>query len=284
MKRHFFGGLLLAGFLGTSLPAQMPDGFLDVFTAKVKMGRRLDFDSINTKMAEINRKNKGDTWLAYDIVYGDENVVYFISRRTGYSAAEEGIKAFLGSLRAALGKPGMQRMLESFDATTDSGHSELRRRRWDLSSCVPRDAAEYAKLVGHARYVRVVTVHVRPGRILDFEAQLKMNRELQEKANPDFPSLVSQSVAGQQVGVYYIANLLPSLADLDKVKPLQQALGESYQRYQHAVAEMVSGVSIYIGRYLPELSNPPEEIVAVDPKFWRPAPTPPAPAKPPEKK
>ena len=38
------------------------------------------------------------------------------------------------------------------------------------------------------------------------------------------------------------------------------------------VAESVASIDIIIGRFLPELSNPPDEIVAVDPKFWRPAP------------
>ena len=37
---------------------------------------------------------------------------------------------------------------------------------------------------------------------------------------------------------------------------------------------------LIIGRFLPELSNPPDEIVAVDAKFWRPAPPPPPPPKP----
>ena len=64
------GALLIAGFLATPLAAQMPDGYLDVYIAKVKMGKRVEFDSINKKMVELNRKNKGDSWTAYEFIRG----------------------------------------------------------------------------------------------------------------------------------------------------------------------------------------------------------------------
>jgi hypothetical protein len=54
----------------------------------------------------------------------------------------------------------------------------------------------------------------------------------------------------------------------------------AYALYLKTVAESVTGTEILIGRFRPELSNPPDEVVAVDPKYWRPAPPPPPPAKP----
>jgi hypothetical protein len=279
MKKVFLGGLLLAA----TLVAQMPDGYLDVYTAKVKLGKRAEFDAINKREVEINRKNKGDTWVAYEIVYGEQNTIYFIATRTNWTAAEAGLKAFEGSLTKGLGAAGAHKLFDAFDATVDSERSEFRHRRLDLSSSVPADAAAYYKFVGEARYIRTVIVHVRSGRGSDYEAQLKLNKELQEQANPGIPMLVSQGVAGQPVGTYYISTLVKSLGDFDKIKTLPEALGSAYSRYQKALAEMVSSVDIQIGRFQPEISNPPEEIVAVDPKFWRPAP-PPAPAKPAEDK
>jgi hypothetical protein len=114
---------------------------------------------------------------------------------------------------------------------------------------------------------------VRPGRVLDFEAQLKISKEAQERVNPGVPSLVSQRVTGP-IGVYYITSLVKSLGDLDKIKPLQEVLGPAYASYQKFAAESIAGTEVIIGRFLPELSNPPAEVVAVDPKFWRPAPAP----------
>jgi hypothetical protein len=276
---HFFAGLLLAATLGAQIAAQMQDGYLDVYITKVKMGKRGEFDSINKRMVEINRKNKGDTWLAYQLLYGEPNTVYFISTRANYAAVDEGIKAFAGAATKALGAAGMHKLFADFDASVDSERGELRRRRWDLTASAPADAAAYSKLIGQSRYLRTAIVRVRPGRTLEYEAQLKRGKDAQERANPGVASFVSQGVAGVQTGVFYITTLLTSLGDLDKIKPLQEVLGSSYAGYQKTVAETVLGTEIIIGRFLPELSNPPDEIVAVDTKFWRPAPPPPPPPK-----
>jgi hypothetical protein len=272
MKRRCFGALLLAGILSAPIAAQMPEGFLDVFTAKVKLGKRVEFDAINKKMAEINRKNKGDTWLAYETMYGEGNTVYFVSTRNNYGAAGEGTKAFEGALGESLGKAGMKSLFDSFDATVESEHSEFRRRRLDLTASAPADLTAYTRVVGEARYIRVVKIRTRPGKILDYEAQLKIGKAAQERQNPGVPSFVSQAVAGQATGVFYISNLVKSLADLDNIKTIQQVMGSSYADYQRGIAENVIATEIMIGRFLPEISNPPEEIAAVDPKFWRPAP------------
>jgi hypothetical protein len=142
----------------------------------------------------------------------------------------------------------MQKLFNDFDATAENEWSELRLRRWDLSASAPADAAAYSQLVGHARYLRIAIVRVRPGRALNFEAQLKIGKEA----------------------------LVQSLGDLDKIKPLQEVLGPAYASYQKFAAESITGTEVVIGRFLPELSNPPAEVVEVDAKFWRPAP-PPAP-------
>ncbi|HTS28110.1 MAG TPA: hypothetical protein VMH81_19690 [Bryobacteraceae bacterium] len=284
MRKHVFAGVFLAGILAYPAAAQMPDGYLDVFIAKVKMGKRVEFDAINKREAEINRKNKGDTWLAYGVLYGEPDTVYFTSVRANYGGAEEGLKAFEGSLTKVLGTAGMHKLGADFDATVESERSELRRRRRDLSANEPMSTDAYNNLVGSARFIRTAIVRVRPGRILDYERQLQLVKGEQERANPGIPSFVSQALAGQPAtGVFYITNLLKSLADLDKIKPLQEVLGSSYATYQSKLAENILGTNIIIGRFLPELSNPPEEIVSVDPKFWRPASPPPV-AKPTDEK
>jgi len=279
MKNHVFTGLTLALILAAPIAAQMPEGYLDVYVAKVKMGKRVEFDAINKREVEINRRNKGDNWLAYEVLYGEPNAVYFVSTRTSYGGAEQGLKAFAGALTKALGTAGRHKLSDDFDATVESERGEFRRRRWDLSASVPADLAAYNRLVGQARYLRIAIVRTRPGRILDYEAELKRNKAAQERANPGVASLVSQGVAGQPTGVFYITTLLQSLGDLDKIKPLQEVLGSSYAGYQKAVAEMVAGTEIVIGRFLPELSNPPDDVMAVDAKFWRPAPPPAKPAE-----
>jgi len=270
---------MIAVLLAAPLGAQMQEGYLDIDINKVKMGKRAEFDSLTKRMVQINRKNKGDTWLAFEVLYGPSNTVYFVSTRSGYGAAGEGLKAFEGALTAGLGAAGMHQLFDAADATIESERTELRKRRWDLSASAPSDAAAYNRLVGEARYLRTAIVHVRPGRIPDYEAQLKIVKEAQERVNAGVPNFVSQAVAGQQTGVFYITTLLKSLADLDKIKPVQEVLGSSYASYARVIAECVSETEVQISRFLPELSNPPEEIVAIDSKFWRPAPPPAAATK-----
>ena len=65
---------------------------------------------------------------------------------------------------------------------------------------------------------------------------------------------------------------------------LRSFLGEEgYQKYLKTASESVASTETIINRFLPELSNPPEEIVAVAPSFWRPKPAEPKP-KPAEAK
>jgi hypothetical protein len=277
MKTRLFSGLLLAGMLAVPMTAQMPGGYLDVFYVKVKMGKRAEFDAVAKKMVEINRKNKGDTWLAQEVVYGDASGIYLTSPRANFAGIDDGIKAFEGSLTKALGAAGMRKLFADFDAAADAERGELRRRRIDLTANAPADQAAYLKLVGESRYVRTAIIHLRPGKILDYEAQLKRNKSAQERANPGIPSFVAQGVAGQATGTFYVTTLVKSLGDLDQIKTVQEVLGSGYESYMKAVADDVLSTDILIGRFRPDLSNPPEEVVAVDPKYWRPAPPPPPP-------
>jgi hypothetical protein len=257
--------------LALPLAAQPPAGFVEVYTDHVKMGKRVDFDAINKKMAEMNRP-KGDRWTAFDVVYGADNTVYFVSSRPTFAAALEGLGSFEGSIKKALGEAGMRKLFNDSGATVERGQEVLYRRRWGLSASAPIDLAATNKIVGQARWVRIATVHTRPGKILEYEEQLREHKAANERMNPGVPFWVSQSVAGSAPGIFRTTTLLKSLADLDAIKSTQEVRGSSYAQYQKVVAESVERVDIEISRVLPELSNPPDEIVAVDPAFWRPAP------------
>jgi hypothetical protein len=112
---------------------------------------------------------------------------------------------------------------------------------------------------------------VRPGEIATFEAQLKDLKAAREKASPPLTVLVSQAVAGQEGTVFYVTTLQSSLAGFDAIPPIQQTLGdEGYAKFLKASAEAVSGTETVINRFLPELSNAPEQVASIAPDFWRP--------------
>ncbi len=259
---------LIAAALALPLAAQ-PEGYVDYDMVHVKPGKRMEFDAINRRLAEMNRKN-GDHWTAMENIYGDSNAVYFVSTRPTFAAAAQGIRNFENAVTNAVGAAGMHKLFNDFDATVESEQESIFHRRWDLSTEVPSDAGALAKVIGEARWVRMVTIYTQPGRALDFEAQERLNKEANERANAGIPFWVMQSVAGAATGVYRIVNLMKSLDEMDKLKSVQQARGDSYPAFMKTEAETVARVDIAIGRVVPELSNPPDDIANVDTSFWRP--------------
>jgi hypothetical protein len=252
---------------------QVQDQYLDVYTVQVKPEKRTDFDSLAKKFAAANHQNKGDLWVGMETAYGPGNRVTFVSTRQSYGDAEKGEDAFFQALMKAYGKAGVDKLFQDYNQCILSYRTEIRRRRWDLSSNAPADAAAMAKLVGNARYLRTTVVHVRPGQVATFESLLKDLKTAREKATPPQTVLVSQAVVGQEGTVFYVTSLQNSMAAFDSIPNVQQLLGEEgYAKFLKTSADVVSNTETVINRFLPELSNAPEEVAAVAPAFWTPKP------------
>lgn len=251
--------------------AQPPEGYLETHAVKVKMGKRMEFDAINKKMAELNRKN-GAHWLCYEAVYGDTSMVYFSGSLPSYDAAARGIELFENALKKLGGEAAMRKLENDWDSTVESEHVAIYRRRWDLSGNPPKTMEEYNKLVGQARWIFVQTNYLRPGRSQAFAQELRLTKEAAERSDPSRIALVNQSAAGGDNEVFRTAFLLKSLDQMDSLKNIGQIRGESVASYRTTQQESVLKQETIIGRYLPELSNPRDEIVNVDPSFWRPKP------------
>jgi hypothetical protein len=253
--------------------AQTQEGYLDVLICKVKPDKRADFDGLGKKVADANRRHKGDTFLAAQTEYGEQNTVMFVSTRENYAAIEKGSTAFMAAMKEAYGGPGVTQILQDVDKCLISSRTELRRRRWDLSMNVPSDPAAVFKTIGEARWLRTQSIRVRPGRTDDFEAQVKAVKAAREKT-PGPISLVSQAVLGQQGTVFYISTLRSSLAEFDKTPPpLRELLGASgYEQFQKANLEDIQSNEITLYRFLPDLSSAPKEVADASPDFWTPKP------------
>ena len=261
--------ILLAAFA----VAQAPDQYLDVYTVQVKPEKRADFDAISKKMVAANRQNKGDEWLAMETVYGPVNRVTLISMRGSYADTEKGGDAFDAAIQKSLGKPGAEKLFQDFNQCAVSARSELRKRRWDLSSNAPADGAATAKLLGESRWLRTAIIHVKPGQGPAIEDLLKEIKAAREKSTPDVTTLVSQTVAGQEGTIYYVTTFAKSMAGFDSIPPIQKILGEEgYAHYLKTGSEAVESTETVINHFLPELSNPPADVVAVAPDYWTPKP------------
>jgi hypothetical protein len=269
----------LARSAGAQAP---PSGLIDVTIVKVKPDKRADFDALNKKIREANRKNKGDTWIAYSVEYGDQDTIMFGSVRENYAAIDKGLQGFMDSLKEAYG-PSLPKLLQDYSNCIISSRAEVRRRRMDLSWNVPTDPAELNKRVGQSRWIRTLTVRVRSGHGPSYEDSIKGVKAGFEKSPLHTTVLASQAAAGQPATVYYFSTFLKGLGDVDAQAsgpPLKELMGEeAYSRYQKTGADDVITAEWTMSRLLPELSNPPEDIANADPSFWKPAAKSPA-AKP----
>jgi len=274
MKRRPMWTAVVLGLLTALAVGQVQEQYLDVYTVQVKPEKRAEFDAIAKKIGVANRQNKGDSWLAMETVYGQGDRVSFVSVRQGYGDAEKATGAFYGAMQKTYGKPGTDKIFQDFNQCLVSSRSEFRRRRWDLSSNAPADSAAMAKMLGEARWLRTTAVHVRPGQVAAFEALLKDVKTAREKASPPVTTLVSQALAGQEGTVFYVTTLQNSLAGFDALPTIQQTLGEDgYAKYLKTVADVIADSETVINRFLPELSNAPEDVVAVAPDYWTPRTT-----------
>ena len=143
MQRKAIGSVLvfvLLGALAVGQAQQAQESYLDVLTVQVKPEKRSDFDAISRKIAAANRQNKGDTWLAMETVYGPGDRVTFISTRNSYGEVESAMGTFMGALQKTYGKAATDKLFQDVSQCTLSSRSEIRRRRWELSSNAPSAA------------------------------------------------------------------------------------------------------------------------------------------------
>src|SRR6266850_4326564 len=239
--------------------AQLQNDLLDVFTVQVKPDKMAQFEAVSKKIVAGNRQNKGSDWLAVSQEYGAGHTIRFISTRPSFAAIETANAAFMGAMMKAYGQAGTEQIFHDGDACMESARSEVRRRRWELSSNAPADAAAMSRLVGDARWLQTTIVRVRPGMGLKVEEQIRALKAANERANPKITMLVSQAVTGQTGTVYYITSLRKSLAELDGAPSTAQLLGEdAYGVFLKAASETVVNTEYTISRFRPELSNPPD--------------------------
>src|SRR5512147_1534687 len=132
-----------------STAAQTNTDYLDAYIVQVKPEKRAEFDAISKKIAAANR-TAGDQWIAMETLYGDGDTVTFISTRGSYADIEKGMGAFMGAMNKAYSEEAVKKIFADFASCVNSSRGELRERRWDLSSNVPKDPAAMSKMIGEA--------------------------------------------------------------------------------------------------------------------------------------
>jgi hypothetical protein len=257
--------------LAAPVAVQAQGDYLDVFVVKVKPDKVSDFTALTKKWVDANRRQNGDHWIALEVVYGEGNLYQFTSTRKDYADIDKSNEAVMAATNKSFGKEGVQKLIQDFSNCLVWSRSELRRRRWDLSSKAPQDAEAYAKLIGGSRLLRTTAVHIRAGHVPEFEALLKEVKEAGEKNAESQPVFISQVVEGTKGATFYVSALRSSMSGFDHNPTLHEILGdEGYKKFQQISADTVEIAESTMYRFNPELSNPPEEVAKAAMDFWRP--------------
>ena len=272
MVRRAFWALAAVVCLVAPLTVQAQGDYLDVYIAKVRPEKMADARAITKKMVDANRRYNGDRWIGMETMYGEGDTIVFVSTRQDYAAVDKAEEAFMGALNKAYGKDRATKLLNDWESCLSGSRTEFRKRRWDLSRKVP-EAASYGKFIGESRVLRTTAIHVRPGHVADFEALLTDAKAAGDQAANTQPVLVSQVMEGSKGTTFYVSALRASLGGFDKNPTLREILGEEgYKRFLQVNAESVESTESALYRFSPELSNPPEEVMAAAPDFWQPKP------------
>jgi len=279
--RKALGALIAVVCLAAPAAVRAQGDYLEVFIAKVKSEKVAEFQALTKKWVDANRRFNGDRWLALQAVYGEGNVYQFTSTRKDYAEIDKINEAGMLAANKAFGKDAAQKLDQEWTNCFAWSRTELRRRRWDLSRKAPKDPEAYARFIGESRLLRTTAVHIRPGHTADFEALMKDVKEAGEK-NPDTqPVFVSQVLEGGKGTIFYLSTLRSSMGGFDHNPTAKEVLGdEGFKKLQQIVAETYETTESALYRFVPELSNPPEEVAKVALDFWHPKPLIVAAAKP----
>ncbi|HUC55044.1 MAG TPA: hypothetical protein VMR90_13410 [Candidatus Cybelea sp.] len=260
--------------LAAPMAVQAQEDYLDVFIVKVKPEKVTEFNALNKKWVDANRRFNGDHWLAMETLYGEGNVYQFTSFRKDYADVATTEQATMLAANKAFGKAAADKIGQDFMNCLVWSRTELRRRRMDLSRKPPADADSYAKLVGQSRFLRTTAVHIRSGHVPEFEDLLKEVKEAGER-NPDMPPLlVSQAVEGAKGATFYVTSLRSSMSGFDHNPTMREILGdEGFKKFQKVSADAVETSESALYRFAPDISNPPDDIAKVASDFWHPKTT-----------
>ena len=176
--------------------------------------------------------------------------------------------------RAGAFKTEYDRLSEGDAQFLSGGRSIVGAFREDLSTPVE-------VVLAKMRYLRVLTIRVRPGHDSDFTDAAKMIRAGYEKANVQLAWATYQIVSGMPTPTFMVLLPMKSLDEIDaglgNSKKLADAQGEENQKKLAKLsADGYLSVETNIYAFDPKMSYPAKDFAAADPEFWNPKPASPA--------
>jgi len=242
--------------------------YIELSWMRVRQDKLAEFGQLSARVAEANRRGKGDHWVAYQDLYGTDNQVWMVSGRQSLADIEPGMTKFTGAIKEFMGYSPEHFFAEA-SKTVEASGSQLWRHRFDLSWNV-KDSADWEGRLAKSHYIAVITLRVRPGRMVETEKQIRTVADAVTAAKTETAGLVSQLIMGGDPGTFCVRIPLESVAGLEQMTSARQALGEEgYRNYSEMSEKDFASVEYKLKRIVPEWSSPPPSFIAANPTMWK---------------
>jgi hypothetical protein len=230
---------------------------------EIKMGKTEEFASLNRQVRQaLNTGGANYHYIAATPLTGNSGVTEFFGFYDNYGEIEQAMKSFSQSTGALLRSTEFSR--GASDAIQGM-HGIVAKFRPDLSY-------NPQKLeLANATSWEMSFVRLKPGYSRDFEDLEKQSIELHQKGNIDEHWVVYQVEYGAQTPSFIFLTALKSLADLDVDRKaaheavFTEAIRRQFMRTFKDAGDFEQRTILTVR---PDLSRPPQTLVAANPSFW----------------
>ena len=265
--RKAIGLILLACCAAVAALAQPPTTakYLWIETVQLNTGKHLQFqDMVRQVRAEAKETAPGLRWVAATPLTGDGRTVKILIPHKSVGDIDQTLQAMMKIEQAVMAK---NVNLASQAAETESGANfALLKFRDDLSYKLERVNWAVA-----ARW-KTTTFYLKPGEESEFADLIKQFIELENRVgDPNAKWTTYELLAGGTLPAYVIVEPLTSLADLDaEPTPTSKQVYNAtvMNAWENGLKTCVSKIESDILMVRPDLSHPPENMLAANPDFW----------------
>ena len=255
--------MMLAATLCAWAQSIAPPKILMISRINLKEGRAMDYQKLDRQVRQTIHKNDPNlNWITATAFTGNDNEETYFQLLNSYAEIEQTDAAF-GKAAGALFTSAD--FTQTVAGTQESGRNIIAKFREDLSYNADKfDPA-------NAKFWSVTYRRDKPGSGAEY-ASLRQDVTAQLKAaNFDTHSLVYEVTYGMPATSYIVLRDLPSLSvlDTDLSKQYESSVPKNLRQQVTAFSHentIVTESVIY--QVKPELSHPPQNLVAANPNFW----------------
>ena len=279
MKRNWIlsilGCMVLLGL--SQVWPQSPGGMsmpkvIWIYREDVKPARSTTHNKVEQGFAELWTKAQVEPFLGMEALSGNATEAMFVSGYDSFATFERDYQKFAQVSRGSL-RTEYETLARQEADLVNGVRSSIALYRENLSYHPDRFMAWLPK----ARYMRILTMHVRPGKDESFAQGAKMYQDAYAKAEIERPWAVYQIMSGAPAGTYLIFEQLTSLKYLDEAMAMEsrvkEAMGEeNAESMTRDMGDVFISTQSDIYSFNPDISHVSQEFAAADPDFWNPKP------------